>query len=219
MKKNIMMRLSAVLLVAVLLTTCVISGTWAKYVSNGSSQDDARVAKWGVTVAATAAEDIFSSVYDTDKVVSQGAVDVVAPGTTGTLAGFTITGAPEVAVDVTYSAVLVLEGWTTTGTDEYCPIVINVSGEDYYIGKTGIDSVSALKTAVEAAIAGRAATRFTPSQTIEDNNLTVTWRWEFTQNTVSAQTDPLDTALGNRANAGNAATINLSVTCTVTQVD
>ena len=47
MKKNRMMRLAAFLLVCVLLTTSVISGTYAKYVSTTTDSDSARVAKWG----------------------------------------------------------------------------------------------------------------------------------------------------------------------------
>ena len=65
MKKNIMMRLSALLLVAVLLTTCVISGTFAKYVTTGTATDSARVAKWGVTVEAKL-DDLFVDEYKLD---------------------------------------------------------------------------------------------------------------------------------------------------------
>ena len=43
MKKNIMMRVASALLIAVLLTTCAISGTFAKYVSTASGSDTARV--------------------------------------------------------------------------------------------------------------------------------------------------------------------------------
>ena len=50
MKKNFMMRAASVLLVAVMLTTCAISGTFAKYVTSDSGSDFARVAKFGVTV-------------------------------------------------------------------------------------------------------------------------------------------------------------------------
>ena len=49
MKKNRMMRLASVLLVCVLLTTSVISGTFAKYVTSVESTDEARVANWGFT--------------------------------------------------------------------------------------------------------------------------------------------------------------------------
>ena len=50
MKKNKMMRIASVLLVAVLLSTCVISGTFAKYTSSATSTDTATVAKWDITV-------------------------------------------------------------------------------------------------------------------------------------------------------------------------
>ena len=46
MKKNRMMRLASILLVCVLLTTSVISGTFAKYTSTVAATDTARVAKW-----------------------------------------------------------------------------------------------------------------------------------------------------------------------------
>lgn len=53
MKKNRMMRLASGLLVAVLVTTSMISGTFAKYVTATEAMDEARVAKWGVVVSAT----------------------------------------------------------------------------------------------------------------------------------------------------------------------
>ena len=46
MKKNRMMRLASVLLVLCLLTTSVISGTFAKYTSTVAAYDSAKVAKW-----------------------------------------------------------------------------------------------------------------------------------------------------------------------------
>ena len=51
MKKNKMMRIASVLLVAVLLSTCAISGTFAKYVTTDSGSDSARVAKFAFTVS------------------------------------------------------------------------------------------------------------------------------------------------------------------------
>lgn len=53
MKKNKTMRAASALLVAALLSTSIISGTFAKYTTGASAQDSARVAKWGVVVTAT----------------------------------------------------------------------------------------------------------------------------------------------------------------------
>ena len=50
MKKNVLMRAASGLLVATMLTTCAISGTFAKYVTQDKGGDIARVAKWGVIV-------------------------------------------------------------------------------------------------------------------------------------------------------------------------
>ena len=65
MKKNKIMRIASVLLVAVLMSTCAISGTFAKYVTEGSSDDTARVAKWGVTISGkpAATNQMFNDSY------------------------------------------------------------------------------------------------------------------------------------------------------------
>ena len=53
MKKNIMMRLASILLIAVLMSTCAISGTFAKYSTVTSGKASARVAKWSFDVGET----------------------------------------------------------------------------------------------------------------------------------------------------------------------
>ena len=65
MKKNVMMRVASALLVAVLMTTCAISGTFAKYTTTASGKDAARVANWGFEGAATLTlENLFLASYD-----------------------------------------------------------------------------------------------------------------------------------------------------------
>ncbi len=61
MKKIKTMRAAGGLLIATLLTTSAVSGTYAKYVSGGSAGDTARVAKWGIVIAASG--NLFSSSY------------------------------------------------------------------------------------------------------------------------------------------------------------
>ena len=111
MKKNKMMRLASVLLVCVLLTTSVISGTFAKYVTSDSASDTARVAKFGVVVTASGSLYDKNYVYKTAgntpagaettnlTVESSNTENLVAPGTQNdTGLTFSITGKPEVAV-------------------------------------------------------------------------------------------------------------------------
>ena len=59
MRKNKMMRLASALLVAVLLSTCAISGTFAKYVTSSTGTDKARVAYWGWDAPAALDFDLF----------------------------------------------------------------------------------------------------------------------------------------------------------------
>ena len=99
MKKNRMMRLASVLLVCVLLTTSVISGTFAKYVTEVSSSDSARVAKWGFNTASINFEDLFAASYTN---VAEGSDDlaIIAPGTEGEVSFQfvnTLSEGPEVA--------------------------------------------------------------------------------------------------------------------------
>ena len=123
MKKNRMMRVASALLVAVLLTTCAISGTFAKYVTSGNSSDTARVAEFGVVISAGGQlfGDTYKAVGEGNSIVawsnaSAGTVNsgtendrVVAPGTVNNDGlTFGIAGSPEVKVAVNFDV---------TGTD------------------------------------------------------------------------------------------------------
>ena len=110
MKKNKMMRIASILLVVTLLSTCVISGTFAKYVTKAEGADKARVAKWGVLVSvegnAFATEyQAHDEAYKEDggeiSVQASNEDQVVAPGTSsedvdGNLVA-SVKGTPEVA--------------------------------------------------------------------------------------------------------------------------
>ena len=228
MRKNKMMRAASGLLVATLLTTSVISGTFAKYTTSGKADDTARVAKWGVTVIANGGT--FAKKYDTDEnatVVSSTEEKVVAPGTKGELANATITGTPEVAVHVDYTPTLTLTGWTDKDGKEYCPIVIKVGDTSYGLNgmkdadgnvvANGSANMAALKTAVETAIAAYSQdyAAGTDLSTIGTAGYVhVSWNWAFDNGT-----DVKDTYLGDQAAENNASTIKLEITTTVTQID
>lgn len=227
MKKNIMMRVASALFVSVLLSTCAISNTFAKYVSTGSSENSARVAKWGVTVTGT--PDMFANEYTkddnsftlaTNTVVST--EDVVAPGTGGTMTKFSITGTPEVAVRVNFTGELELgDNWKDNNDSYYCPIEITV-GDTTFKG-TSYASASEFENAVNDKIAtfSKDYAANTDLSTIGADAPSISWAWAFEDNDdVNKDVkDVKDTYLGNQAAAGNAATISLNVTATVTQID
>ena len=231
MKKNKMMRMAAVLLVAVVLTTCAISGTFAKYVTSGSGSDSARVAKFGVTV--TANGETFANAYaavgdgtgnsnqgvahaTAGSTVKSGSAseDIVAPGTKGSMVQMTLAGEPEVSVKVSYAATVTLnDKWKTTDTDFYFPLVIKVN--DVAVDTSTATSASEVKAAIEAKVAAYSQT-YAPLTPLADqgaDSLKITWEWPFEGDNAK------DTILGNKADAGNAAEITIAVTTTVTQVD
>lgn len=221
MKKNKMMRAASFLLVAVLLTTSVISGTFAKYVTTATGSDTARVAKWGVTASVTGTA--FAKEYDIKTPVNDvngdaitvsvsSTENVVAPGTSGTFTGVALTGTPEVAVEVVNEATVTLTGWNLA-SGYYCPLVVTVEGDTI----SGLDftSTTDFAAAIEAAIeAGNGKYQAnTDLASIDKLNGDYTWTWAY------AGDDEKDTELGDAAAAGSASTITLAVTTTVTQID
>ncbi len=118
MKRN-SMRIAALLLVLVLLTTAAVGGTFAKYVSKAENTDQARAAYWGFD-ATNRNKNVFNlfdpEYVNKDKVTVKSAdgADVYAPGTKGETSidfvyvesGNTAIKAPEVAYTFDLTATL-----------------------------------------------------------------------------------------------------------------
>lgn len=224
MKKNNFMRIASVLMVLTLLSTCAISGTFAKYVTSADATDSAHVAKWGVKITANGST--FATSYDNTNapsVKAEGSYNVVAPGTSGEMVKMTLTGKPEVDVKVTYEAELTLTNWN----DGYCPLVITVNTKDFYINSTDIETPGDLQAAVVEEI-NKYSKEYdvnTNLSTVGNNSLAISWKWYYEAGTAgnplsAYQNDTQDTVLGDAAATGTAIpTITLKVTTTVTQVD
>ena len=219
-KRAIMIRVMAVLSVVMMFTMCFVGVTFAKYTTGGNGSDSASVAKWGVVVTGTA--DTFKTTYAKDDVgftLAANTVvsteDVVAPGTSGSMAAFTITGTPEVAVNVKFEGTLELgDKWVDSESNYYCPIEITV-GDTTFKGTT-YASADLFETAVNEKIATYTKNyeAGTDLSGIGGDAPAISWAWAFTGND-----DVKDTYLGDQAAASNAATISLAVTVTVTQID
>lgn len=226
MKKNVMMRLASFLLVAVLISTSAISGTYAKYVTSGESKDMARVAKWGVVITGQA--DMFKTEYGSNTsgiayntVVSADTIHgrnrLLAPGTEGTLTDIAMSGTPEVAVEVKFESNFNIGGWLLNGTEYYCPIVITIDETEYY--GMSYTSEEDFEAAVNAAIVNFSANYEANKNLAEvatSKAPSVRWNWAFYRD---PDHDAKDTILGNQAAAGNPASIDLTIKCTVTQID
>ena len=128
MRKNKMMRFASALMIATLLSTSVISGTFAKYVTSDTASDTARVAKWGVELQVVG--DLYGAKYlneGSGNIATSGTENlsvqssniatenVVAPGTLNNSGfGFKLNGKPEVNGVVTtkieYENIYLTEG-------------------------------------------------------------------------------------------------------------
>ncbi len=219
MKKNKMMRLASFLLIAVLVSTSAISGTYAKYVSSATADDTARVAKWGVTVTADGDGSLFANSYDeTGSVTVEAATDVVAPGTGGSLVDFTVAGDPEVDVKVTFVATVTMNGTWAADSVYYCPLVVTVNGTEVkgWESSDAADFAADVKAAIDAVYAS-----YSTEETISASVLNVSWSWAYNGDGID-QTDGKDTQLGDLiadADDANDPGITVSVECFVTQID
>lgn len=214
MKKNKFFIAGLLTVFVAIVTLTLVSTTFAKYTSTDNGTATARVAKWGVTVNA-GTMDGFAKEYVTDDTavteITKSVVateNVMAPGTNGTFGKATLSGTPEVAVRVSYNAVLTLTGWTV-GSDDYCPLTFTVGATT--INAAGNMKMAELKEAVEAAVNALSAeyAAGTDLSTI-GAGVTISWEWKFEVD------DTKDTALGNLATAP---TVEFKLTTIVEQID
>ncbi len=229
MRKNKMLRMASALLILVLLTTSVVGGTFAKYVTTAEGTDTARVAKWGVKFEV--ATGLFAESYKNAAVTDNTATvkvdttgtNLVAPGTTGT--GFSITNTTTTAPEVSYEVKIKLDKdaakvptlkYTPAGGTEatYEPIKFSV-----YNGTTPIKENISLSDLTSAFDGSKVIYKYdvyngkyyvdsnldgTPDTTPADAapNIKIKWEWAFetgADENAKALNDKLDTVLGNTA--------------------
>ena len=224
MKKNKMMRLASLLLVMVLMTTCVIGGTFAKYTSTATSSDTARVANWGFEAVSMDLTGLFATTYEThtdgftgDTVISANTTDLIAPGTSGfdtfqfaydQSAGI---NAPEVA----YTFEVSTEGSSCAQSiQDNNNIVWALDHGTYGTWTQLIASIKALSG--DASGSKDYAPGNLPEAFSKDDNVhTVSWMWLF-ETTGDAAQDETDTAMGN---ANELAEVELVITITATKIN
>ena len=212
MKKNKLSRLAILLLVLVIVAIMLVAGTYAKYTSEATGSDTAKVAKWSIKLAGneiatgsseTVTIDLFSTVKDTGGSANETDVATgkkIAPGTSGT---FDLAIKNESEVNAKYTLT------SEVTNDDDIPIEFSVDGGTAWT--TTIDtSASAENLAMN-----------------ETKTINVMWRWAFegtgSTNFTSSQNDTTDTTLGiaarTAATADAVPSVTVEVTVTATQVD
>ena len=235
MKKNVMMRAASALLVAVLLTTCAISGTFAKYTTSTTGFDKARVAYWGFDQDAATTIELFDGEYANVK--TSGEVDdfskVIAPGTSKSATfAFGYTNyktdeikAPEVAYKFTVDPAI---------TGDYDSLDANTNFK-WTLKAPGVTEATKYSTVDELLAAVKAlsgesdgekvykAGELPSAFTSADETYTIGWEWVFdtadddtTDKDEMAEQDAKDTAMGNAQTLEN---VTFTITISATQVD
>ena len=203
MKKNRSMRLAVVLLALTLITTCFVSGTFAKYTSSTTLTGTATVAKWDITfdgndisASANYTFDLFDTVKDSNGTDAETDVasGLIAPGTSGS---FSLDIVNNSEVNAKYTVTL-SENATTV------PLQYSVNGT------TWVDDIADLnigETAINQGVTTAVA---------------IQWRWVYDAAVVdgehAGQTDVTDTALGVAARTASEE-VTITATLTAWQVD
>lgn len=204
MKKSKTMKIASVLLILVLVTTCFVGTTFAKYTSSATGTDTVTVAKWvvkvndtniaGVTnpnVSFNLFETIYDSTYGTDE--ADVAAERIAPGTSGAFSlkvenGSEVSAAYTIALSVAQ------------------PAGNNIPIKFY--------SDSTFATEVTADDEGKYTFTGSKLDPVGGNTVTETktiyWQWDFEGD---------DTTLGIAAAADSDLGITVTTNITVTQVD
>lgn len=211
MKKNAMLKIAAVLLVAVLLTTCAISSTFAKYTTGTKTDtESAHVAGWGLNLTAAYNGDLFTDVYGAGNEVNGNGTAVMAPGTSGE-ASFVSTVTKddnvnlEVDAEITYTFDVQVNGFA----DSYCPVVVTINGTECE-ATTGALLQSEIIAALETELAGDTLIKAgTTDFTDYNRTVAISWNWAFEGN------DTKDTDLGDNPTAN---TITITISAVINQV-
>lgn len=242
MKKNKSFIVALCMIALCLITTVVIGTTLAKYTTSGSAKDEARIAKWGVSVSMEA-DPLFQNEYiitgDTITVKSSDDAKVVAPGTSSDevngSAIFTIVGTPEVRTQIKIEMTNVSDVYLKAGNykdptgesaiftldKEYCPVVFTLVKKGD--GTTGditlaTGKLSDIKTAFENESASHNV------NDVLDAKYELSWKWVY-----EGGNDAADTYLGNLMagqnpdslieNTDYSLKVKYELKITVTQVD
>lgn len=230
MRKNKFMRAASGLLVAVLLTTCVISGTFAKYVTTTNSTAKARVAVWGFGKDAITELNLFDSAYD-NTVNANDEDKLIAPGTEKE-APFSIINASAKAPEVNYKLTVSVDGSQIADTIKKNPNIVWKLDDGNY-GTWDNLMTSILRLSGDTDVTYDASTTKSAEKTYKansipdafENNKThkIAWKWIYDEAAKNKETgtqnnDADDTTMGNTAVTSDTE-VNVKITVTAEQID
>ncbi|OQA06080.1 MAG: hypothetical protein BWY65_02283 [Firmicutes bacterium ADurb.Bin373] len=206
-------RITMLLVVLCLISTAMLSGTFAKYTSEFAGEDTALIAKWDISVKdgtnnelevspAIAELDLFKHAYTVNINEKDGSDYIIAPGVNGEFS-LKIQNKGDVAAKITFDL-------DKTGTAGTVPIEYSVDGGNTWVNlddlKGALDGLSQMNNVAE---------------TNGTADVTVKWQWQFERGTGATlvDNDEADTLLGTTSAASaNRSTYILTIKATATQI-
>jgi hypothetical protein len=209
-------RITILLLVLCLISTAMLSGTFARYTSEYAGADTALIAKWDISVSdgdehgftmlpgEAQQLDLFKHAYDTNILSTAGDSKIIAPGVNGEFV-LKVANNGDVAAKMTFD-------FKVSGTADTVPIKYKLKDVE---GQTWGDLV-ALKAALNELEKMKNVAPGTGSaaQIVE-------WRWPFERGgdaAAIAANNKEDTDLGTDSVTDNRSTYILTITATAEQI-
>ncbi|MDR9787025.1 MAG: hypothetical protein RJR37_07240 [Peptococcaceae bacterium MAG4] len=211
-------RITILLLVLCLISTAMLSGTFAKYTSEYAGADTALIAKWDISVSdgetylspeETVNLDLFSHAYNTNIITGAGDDKIIAPGVGGEFT-LKVENKGDVAAEITFEF-----GVDDTSTAADAPIEYKLEGGEWGDLADLMDELNGTSEGLgdPVPLLTVAAENGTAEQIVE-------WRWPFDGSEVHDTDDVDDTELGKAsANGASRSTYILNVTATATQIE
>jgi hypothetical protein len=235
-------RVAALLLVACLISSVMLSGTFAKYTSEYAGQDTALVARWDLTMTDGETEfsvapnvatlDLFSHLYDTNILSTAGTEKIIAPGVSGDFV-LSLTNnsdvAAEIKFDISKTGAEIPMQFAITDNEDF-----DFDDEDYQ--DLILDDIGELTDALNGALSdeifdesyqnGLIELAASDDESNSKSTIKVHWRWPFgTSDLVNDETNVADTTLGTDSAAaaappdGQRTSYTLNIAITATQVE
>ena len=207
---------TALALAGVLVTSCFVGGTFARYITSTSSEDSARVAVWGINADAVTM-DLFDGSYTVNGVLvaeSEDGDNIIAPGTSKDNYFSIVNLDDNLKPEVMYEVAINLDD------SEINQRILNNPSIEWRLDEGAWGTWEETKAAI-LMLSGDASgvKTYAPleiaNEFTSDKTHTVGWRWIMDNNN-----NVMDTEMGNEAVAGDIeAKIAIKVTATQVNVD
>lgn len=209
-------KMTALLVALVLVTSLFVGGTIARYVTSTSSEDEARVAVWGINAVGPTEMDLFNATYVENGVTvaqSNNGDNIIAPGTHNDNQFKIVNTDDTLAPEVMYEIRINLDD------SEIDPLILNNPSIQWRLDGGSYGTWEETKAKILMLSGDASGVRTYAPGTMEHEfangkTHTIGWQWIMDNNN-----DVMDTEMGNAVANGEEIKATIKVSVTARQVD